>query len=127
MKMGLGPDWSKEQKAKGEQMREAWEEFFSAAKSGKEISEEPLLGREEETRIIQVLARHEAELLRYPNVVAVAQGIRTKGGKPTGEPCITVYVEKKIPLSKLDKSAILPSDIEGIPVDVVEIGKVEAL
>ena len=37
------------------------------------------------------------------------------------------YVEKKIPRSKLDKSAILPSDIEGIPVDVVEIGKVEAL
>jgi hypothetical protein len=36
-------------------------------------------------------------------------------------------VERKIPRAKLDKSEILPSEIEGIPVDVVEVGKVETL
>jgi len=125
MTKGLKPDRSKEGKAVGEQTREA-RGGFSTAKPEKEISEAPVLDREE-ARIVQVLARHEAELLHYPNVVGVAQGIRTKGRKPTGEPCIIIYVERKIPRSNLDKSAILPSDIEGIPVDVVEIGKVKAL
>lgn len=127
MKQELKPSWSEEQRAAGEQLRQAWEEFFSAAGTAEETSKHPLLGRAEELRIAEVRARHEAELLRYPNVVGVAEGIRTKQGKPTGEPCLVVYVERKIPRAKLEKSEILPTEIEGIPVDVVEVGKVEPL
>jgi hypothetical protein len=119
--------WSEEEQAAGEQQRQAWEEFFSAAETADETSEQPPLGGAEEPRIAEIQARHEAELLRYPNVVGVADGIRTKGGKPTGERCLVVYVERKIPRAELEKSEILPSDIEGIPVDVVEVGIVEAL
>ena len=127
MKKELKPSWSKKQQAAGEQMRRAWEEFFSTAEKAEETSEPPLLSRPEEQKIAAIRARHEAELMRYPNVVGVAEGIRTKRGKPTGEPCLVVYVERKIPKSKLRKSEILPRKIEGIPVDVVEVGKVEPL
>ena len=65
--------------------------------------------------------------MRYPNVIGVADGICTKPGKPTGEPCLVVVVERKIPPAKLAKDAILPDRIEGVPIDVVEVGKIEAL
>lgn len=125
MKTELKPSWSKEQQAAGEQVRQAWEEFFSAAEE--ETPEQLLLGRPEEQRIVAIQARHETELLGYPNVVGVASGIRTKGGKPTGERCLVIYVERKIPRDKLGEREILPSEIEGIPVDVVEAGRVEPL
>lgn len=127
MKKELKPIWTKEQQAGGEQMRKAWEEFFSAAQKTKETSELPILSRPEEQKIATIRARHEAELMRYPNVVGVAEGFRTKRGKPTSMPCLVVYVERKIPKSKLSKGEILPRKIEGVPVDVVEVGKVEPL
>lgn len=90
-------------------------------------SEQARLGPAEERRIAEVRARHETELLRYPNVVGVAEGIRTRQGKPTGERCLIVYVERKVPRGQLEGREILPSEIEGVPVDVVEVGRVEPL
>jgi hypothetical protein len=127
VKKQLTPVWTEEQRAAGERLRKTWEEFFVAARPAEKPAAPSVLGRAEELRIAKVRARHEAELLRYPNVIGVAQGVRIKGGKPTGEPCLVVYVEKKIPPEELDASALLPSEIEGIPVDVVEVGRVEAL
>lgn len=124
MKKELSPEWSAEQKAAGERARQAWEEFFSAEK---EIPEPPHVKGLRETEVVEILARHETKLLRYPNVIGVAPGIRTKRGKPTGERCVTVYVERKIPRGDLGDGEILPREIEGIPVDVVEVGKVEVL
>lgn len=65
--------------------------------------------------------------MRYPNVVGVGEGICTKRGKPTGERCLVVFVERKVPPAKLAKDESLPSRIEGVSVDVVEVGKIEAL
>jgi len=39
---------------------------------------------------------------------------------------IRIYVEKKQPLSELHESWVLPQSIGDIPIDIVEIGKVEA-
>ena len=127
MKKELKPIWSEEEQAAGERVRQAWEEFFSAPERAEETPEQHISGLPEEHRIAAIQARHETELLRYPNVVGVAHGIRTKRGKPTGERCLVVYVERKIPRAKLSENEILPSEIEGIPVDVVEAGKLEAL
>jgi hypothetical protein len=77
-------------------------------------------------RIADVRARHEAELMRYPNVVGVADGIATRGGEPTGEQSIVVYVSKKVPASELAADAVLPTEIDGVRVDVVETGLIEA-
>lgn len=65
--------------------------------------------------------------MRYPNVVGVADGVGMRAGKPTGEDCIVVYVERKVPKSKLEKGEVLPRRIEGVLVDVVEVGRVEPL
>ena len=127
MKKELEPGWSKEQKEAGERARQAWEDYFSDAETPEETFDRDLLGPAGNPRIVEIRAKHEAELLRYPNVVGVAEGIRTKDGKPTGEPCLVVFVERKVPRGELDESGILPAEIEGIPVDVVEVGTVEAL
>lgn len=81
----------------------------------------------EEARIAQVRARHETELLRYPNVVGIDQGVKTRGGKRTGVSAIVVYVSRKIPSDQLTAGELLPTEFEGVPVDVVETGPIEAL
>jgi hypothetical protein len=39
-------------------------------------------------RALEVKRRHEDELLRKPNVVAVGVGLRTRAGQPTDEVCL---------------------------------------
>jgi hypothetical protein len=73
-----------------------------------------------------VRARHEAELMRYPNVVGVADGIATRSGESTGEQCIVVYVSTKLPASELAAEAVLPRELDGVRVDVVQVGRIEA-
>jgi len=119
MKRELGPSWTKKQERAGKRESKAWEEFFAKGEQQAE-GEQPDLAAA--AKIAEVQQRHEAQLLRYPNVVGVATGIRTRGGKPTGEPCLVVYVARKLPRKRLAAKDLLPSAIEGIPVDVVETG-----
>jgi len=114
------PTWSAEQKAAGDRVRDAWDEFFRATPARK--TDDPLGGRD--PRLIDVRIRHEAELMRYPNVVGVSDGVRIRGGEPTGEPAIVVYVERKVPREELAERDVLPTEMEGIPVDVVEAGRI---
>ena len=72
-------------------------------------------------------AKHEARLLAYPNVVGVSEGLRMRRGKPASEPAIVVLVSRKVARKSLTAASLLPSHIEGVPVDVVEVGPVEAL
>ena len=78
----------------------------------------------------EVLARHFQELMRHPH--ALNTGISTKwiGGVDTKIPCITLFVDKKVPedpeeakklgLEPLKPEQIAPQKIDGVPVDVVE-------
>ena len=75
---------------------------------------------------LDVKRRHEAELLRKPNVVAVGVGYRTRGGQPTTEVCIVVSVTRKVPASDLKRSEALPQTLEDVPIDVVESGVIRA-
>lgn len=125
MKQKLEPVWSEEQLAAGRRTRDAWEEFFSGAEQA-QTPRRPSM-RPEELRVAEVRARHEQELLRYPNVVGVAVGVRMRRGTPTGEPCLVVYVERKLPRDQLAAGELLPADIEGVPVDVVEAGRIQPL
>ena len=126
MERKLKPEWSSEERKAGEETHRVWEEFFSASEpeKGGEASAHPSA---EELRVADVRNRHEAALLAYPNVVGVSEGIKTKGAKPTGEHCIIVLVERRIPVAELERNAILPAEIEGILVDVVETGRIEPL
>lgn len=74
----------------------------------------------------QVLRRHESELLGRANVIGVGVGLRQVGGQPTDEVAIVVLVRDKRPEASLAPEDLLPVDLEGVPVDVQEIGEVRA-
>jgi len=67
-----------------------------------------------------VLARHRNRLLRYPNVTGVGIGYKKVKGLTTNTPAIIVFVKKKIPVSELAPSSIIPPIIEDFPTDVIE-------
>ena len=48
-------------------------------------------------RVLEVKRRHERELLRKANVVAVGVGYCRRGGVETREVCIVVSVKRKSP------------------------------
>jgi hypothetical protein len=124
MKRDIGPTWSADQLAAGKRTRDAWEHFFSGADQN-QIRGHSM--RPEELRLAQVRARYEPELLRYPNVLGVATGVRMRRGMPTGESCLVVYVERKVARDQLAAGELLPSEVEGVPVDVVETGRIQPL
>jgi hypothetical protein len=59
-------------------------------------------------------------------VVGVGIGPRVKNGQRTDEIGIVVMVERKLPETMLAPQDLIPDQIEGVPVDVVEVGKFEA-
>jgi hypothetical protein len=59
--------------------------------------------------------------------MGVTEGTRMRKGKPTNEPVIAVLVSRKVPRKSLAKASLLPSHIDGIPIDVVEVGPIDAL
>jgi hypothetical protein len=73
--------------------------------------------------VAAVQARHQHELLRYPNVVGVATGTPTAHGPPG----LMVLVSRKVPASELAPGELLPQEIEGVPVHVVETGQIKPL
>jgi len=50
-----------------------------------------------------------------------------KGQVVPEEKCFRVYVTRKLPLTQLRAEDVIPSSIDGIPIDVVELGEVKAL
>ena len=76
---------------------------------------------------LDVKRRHERELLRKANVVAVGIGHCSRGSVQSKEVCIIVSVRSKVPLSKLKPQDVIPAQIENVPVDVVETGDIRAL
>ena len=66
--------------------------------------------------ITQVLERHTARLMSVAGVVGTAEG------ECAGQPCILVLVEQATPALR----RAIPSQLEGIPVEVRETGRIEA-
>lgn len=62
----------------------------------------------------------QGRLLAIPGVHAVGIGVKVIGGKRTAEPCITVLLVKKKPLSEIPTSQVIPAEIDGIKTDVIE-------
>jgi hypothetical protein len=77
-------------------------------------------------RVKAVKRLHEDELLRKPNVVGVGVGYRRTGGQATRDLALVVMVSRKLPAALLAEQDLIPSSIEGIPVDVQEVGKLAA-
>lgn len=82
---------------------------------------------EQMARLQEVKRRWEAELLRKANVVAVGIGYRQRGGRPTDELCLVVSVRRKVPLEELAPEDRIPPELDGVPVDVQEVGVLRPL
>jgi len=78
------------------------------------------------TRAQAVRQEHEAELMRRANVVGVGVGLRTRGGRREQEVALVIMVRHKIPRAMLAEVDVLPGQIDGVPVDVVEVGDITA-
>jgi len=71
--------------------------------------------------IRQVKEKVEARLRQYPGVHAVGIGEKYVNGKPSGETAIVVLVSKKKPLDQLKTEDVVPTEMEGVKIDVIEV------
>jgi len=71
--------------------------------------------------------KFEAVLLGKRYVVGVGVAKKKVGGKETDEPCVVVFVEKKVPNSQLRKKDRVPETVGGVKTDVIETGEIRAL
>ncbi len=69
-----------------------------------------------------VQAQHAESLMELANVIGVAIGYRKRGGEHTEEAVLVVMVDFKVPKEDLDEADIIPREIDGVPVDVQEMG-----
>lgn len=70
---------------------------------------------------------YQAELMSKANVVGVGVGYLTRRGQPTDEIALVVMVSQKLPPEQLSPADLLPRQIDGVRVDVQEVGAVTAL
>ena len=78
-------------------------------------------------RARRVLLVHQKDLLAKANVVGVGIGLVRRGSLSEGEVGLVVLVSRKLPRAQLDREDILPRALEGVPVDVQEVGEIRAL
>lgn len=84
-------------------------------------------GEKESLERTQAVKRaHEKELMARANVVGVGVGLIQRGGGATRQVGIIVMVSRKQPASELAAKDLVPSQLEGVPVDVQEVGEIRA-
>jgi hypothetical protein len=79
------------------------------------------------SQIRAVKDKYEKRLLRKRNVVGVGIGFRYREGEQTEELALTVMVRQKLSPSELRPRDRIPSELDGVPVDVQEVGEFRAL
>ena len=70
---------------------------------------------------------HQSILMAKSNVVGIGVGFAQQGQHITNKIALIVLVSRKLPRSMLSKEDIIPSEIEGVPVDVQEVGTIKAM
>jgi Peptidase family S64 len=56
------------------------------------------------------------------NVVGIGVGKKIVKGRMSGQNCVRIYVEKKLPESAIPDEFMLPTKVRNVPVDVIETG-----
>lgn len=75
-------------------------------------------------RALAVKAKAKEELLNKANVIGLGIGLKTVGGEQTGDVSLVVLVSQKLPPADLAACDLLPAEIDGVPIDVQEVGKI---
>ena len=71
--------------------------------------------------------KYTTDLMKKKHVVGVAIGLAQKGGVSSGEVSLVVMVDKKLPLDQIEANDRVPAQLDGVRVDVQEIGVPRAL
>jgi hypothetical protein len=84
--------------------------------------------RAEDELLVTVMAQSLAaesgtEGFGFENILGVGLSERVLSGRPTGEEAVVVYVVRKAPPGEVEPSALVPTEYEGVPTDVVESGE----
>ncbi len=77
-------------------------------------------------KVRRIKEKYEDFLMSKEGVVGCSIGYKVVGGKKTEKLSILCLVKEKKPEENLKKSDLVPKEIEGVPVDVVEVGEIEA-
>ncbi len=77
--------------------------------------------------IKKIIEKH--GIMKYPNVIGYSNRLQYKIRKGAVLPVksIRIYVVRKVPESMLRKDEIIPKELDGIPTDIVEIGRLKKL
>lgn len=80
---------------------------------------------QELARATAVQQKYTDDLMTKANVVGVGVGLVKKGG---GEQVgLVVLVRKKLPALQVAPQDMVPSQLDGVPVEVQEVGEIRAL
>jgi hypothetical protein len=79
-----------------------------------------------QVRAQAVKRAHAASLMQKANVVGVGVGVRQRGGAQTNEVVLVVMVRRKQPIEDLAPQDVIPTSLDGVPVDVQEVGTLSA-
>ena len=78
--------------------------------------------------IYRTLQKNRKKILNIDdNVIGVGVGYKKKGGKPTEEESVVIFVKKKINKGNLRSHQVIPDKIEEAKTDVIEIGEMRLL
>ncbi len=76
-----------------------------------------------QNKLLDLLEEVKAEVMKFPNVVNVAIGLKETSGKLTDEIVFQVFVMEKVDKDSLDPSELIPKKIKGYKTDVVIVPK----
>ncbi|MGD9682778.1 MAG: hypothetical protein AB7W16_16430 [Candidatus Obscuribacterales bacterium] len=78
--------------------------------------------KKSEAELVQLVRKNAQKYLNLPNVTSVGVGYKITDGKPTGELCFQFTVRQKLGDAALESAGmeILPKEIDGVKVDVIE-------
>ena len=61
------------------------------------------------------------------NMVGVGIGEKVHEGAPTGVMAVKLFVQKKFPIGSVPDAHVLPTSIDGVPIDIEEVGRIVPL
>jgi hypothetical protein len=79
------------------------------------------------TTLKTALKNHRAQLHQRANVVATGVGYKITGGQKTDTLSLVCSVTKKVNASQIPAADLVPTNLDGLPTDVLETGVIRAL
>ena len=81
---------------------------------------------EQMTRATAAQTKYGEDLMSKAHVQGTAIGLEKADGKYTSRVALVVLVDKKLPLEELAIKDQIPEELDGVPIDVQEVGVLSA-